>query len=114
MQLPFADHSFDLVIDVLNHQHTSLGDYRTAISEAARVLKPGGYFYTYRFSNETDIHNPLLKSGDFSLLSKAKVAEVLSGSGLGIVHWETVTRDIIFPAPGTYVGYHSILARKEN
>ncbi len=42
LQLPFADHSFDRVIcsEVLEH----IADYRAALAEIQRVLKPGGLF----------------------------------------------------------------------
>lgn len=43
-ELPFPDSSFDAVIafgDIISHIHWG---YREAISEAARVLKPGGHF----------------------------------------------------------------------
>lgn len=42
LQLPFADHSFDVVIcsEVLEH----IGPYREVLDEIRRVLKPGGAF----------------------------------------------------------------------
>ena len=112
MQLPFADRSFDFVIDVMNHQHTTLVDYQKAVSEVSRVLKSDGYFYTYRFADKTDPHNPLLQSGDFSLPDKRTVANVFTQCGLAIRDWEIVTRAGIAPAPTTYVSYHSIIAQK--
>jgi dolichol-phosphate mannosyltransferase len=44
-RLPFADESFDIVAfsSVLHH----IPDYQPAISEALRVLKPGGYAFAY-------------------------------------------------------------------
>jgi SAM-dependent methyltransferase len=44
-RLPFATGSFDLVtsFDVLCHR--SIGDYRDALAEFHRVLKPGGYVF---------------------------------------------------------------------
>lgn len=42
LRLPFAEHSFDVVIcsEVLEH----IPDYRAALAEVSRVLKPGGLF----------------------------------------------------------------------
>jgi SAM-dependent methyltransferase len=40
--LPFEDGSFDAVVSILTH--TDFDDARTAFTEAARVLRPGGVF----------------------------------------------------------------------
>ena len=40
--LPFEDESFDAVLSILTH--TDLDDPRVALSEARRVLRPGGAF----------------------------------------------------------------------
>jgi SAM-dependent methyltransferase len=42
--LPFPDRSFDAAISVAAIDHLSREDSRKALSEAARVLKPGGQF----------------------------------------------------------------------
>jgi len=41
-RLPYADNSFDLVVSYVSLVDTP--DYRGAIAEAARVLRPGGHF----------------------------------------------------------------------
>src|SRR5512136_1846490 len=41
--LPFKDHSFDLVLSLGVLEHVS--DYELAITEMKRVLKPGGYLF---------------------------------------------------------------------
>ena len=53
--LPFADSTFDLVVcsEVLEHLH----EYRDAITEINRVLKPGGRYLCLEFSK---IQNPSL------------------------------------------------------
>lgn len=43
--LPFDDHSFDLVISLFMLEHVS--DYELAITEMKRVLSPGGYLVLY-------------------------------------------------------------------
>lgn len=43
--LPFADNSFDLVIDRASLNCVSLADARLAVREIRRILKPGGRFF---------------------------------------------------------------------
>jgi SAM-dependent methyltransferase len=43
--LPFADASFDAVIDVGSVQHNRVSDQRRIVSEALRVLTPAGRFF---------------------------------------------------------------------
>ena len=47
--LPFADQSFDAVLDVECFCANSLADTRKILAEAWRVLKPGGWIYSKTF-----------------------------------------------------------------
>ena len=53
MALPYADDSFDCVIDVECIYANVLADSRTIIAEARRVLKPGGLFFSKTFMTGT-------------------------------------------------------------
>lgn len=50
-ELPYENNYFDAVVDVVSLQHLNLKDSRSALSEIARVLKPGGAFFSYRLSD---------------------------------------------------------------
>lgn len=52
--IPFADSGFDAVIDTGLSQHLEDGDVAQAISEIARVLKPGGYLILTLLSSDTE------------------------------------------------------------
>lgn len=51
LELPYENDYFDAVVDVVSLQHLNLKDSRLALSEIARVLKPGGAFFSYRLSD---------------------------------------------------------------
>ncbi len=48
-ELDFGDGSLDAVIDVQSLQH--IADKAVVLAEVSRVLKPGGKFFSYHFSN---------------------------------------------------------------
>ena len=51
-QLPYADNSFDMVIDRCGISHTGFDVAHCAIAEVHRVLCPGGVFFWIPFSDE--------------------------------------------------------------
>ena len=53
INLPYKDDSFDAVIDSKCIYCNSLENTHKILSEIKRVLKPGGYFYSTVFSDET-------------------------------------------------------------
>jgi ubiquinone/menaquinone biosynthesis C-methylase UbiE len=49
----YQDEEFDLVVDVQCIQHTTFSDHAAAYVEIARVLKPGGRFFSYHLGHKT-------------------------------------------------------------
>jgi ubiquinone/menaquinone biosynthesis C-methylase UbiE len=44
-QLPYPDHSFDVIVSHGVLDHIRMQDAQRAVSEAARIIRPGGLFY---------------------------------------------------------------------
>ncbi len=53
LNIPFADQSFDALVDVGLFQHLAPADHALYASEAARVLKQGGSFFLATLSKKT-------------------------------------------------------------
>ncbi len=53
LDIPFANESFDAVIDIGLAQHLLQQDFATYAQEVSRVLKPGGYILSIQFAKET-------------------------------------------------------------
>jgi ubiquinone/menaquinone biosynthesis C-methylase UbiE len=51
--LPFADNSFDTLVDCMVSQHVSWWDHETLYREYARVLAPGGTAFVYHLMQGT-------------------------------------------------------------
>ena len=77
--LPFSDASFDLVIGFMSLQ--DVDDYERAISEAARVLEPGGRLCLA-------IVHPLNSAGRFAHADDPESPFVISGSYLESSYYE--------------------------
>lgn len=45
--IPFKNEQFDALIDVACIQHNTYGDIKKIISDVYRILKPGGYVFSY-------------------------------------------------------------------
>ena len=54
LDVPFADNSFDGVVDFGLLQHLDRSDWLTYMQESLRVLKSGGYFLLVLLSKETE------------------------------------------------------------
>ena len=52
-KLDYANARFDVVVDCLAVYANPMETVRTAVAEARRVLKPGGYFYSSVFGSRT-------------------------------------------------------------
>jgi ubiquinone/menaquinone biosynthesis C-methylase UbiE len=89
--LPFPDGSFDLILvsAVLHH----IKEWRKAVSEASRVLAPGGYMILkepLKKSFEVKPINPFYKwyDGPVSLFTEQEVRKSLEDNKLSIKFWE--------------------------
>ena len=51
--MPFKDEAYDVVVDVMSMQHLDLSGHADAYREIARVLKPGGLFFSYHLGSNT-------------------------------------------------------------
>ncbi|PIE32913.1 MAG: SAM-dependent methyltransferase [Ilumatobacter coccineus] len=90
-RLPFADHSFDVVItsEVLEH----IQDDVTAIAEMVRVLRPGGRFAatvpswfpeTINWKLSDEYHAPISVGGHVRIYSRTELAAKLTAAGLRV------------------------------
>lgn len=73
--MPYEDSSFDCVIDVFSSYCIDESGFRSALSETARVLKPGGKFFIYtpgKGSNAWSNHAPATRLDGSTLSSIAR------------------------------------------
>lgn len=54
--LPYDDAFFDVVVDIVSLQHINIADSHLALKEIYRVMKPAGKFFSYRFSDHSDMY----------------------------------------------------------
>jgi ubiquinone/menaquinone biosynthesis C-methylase UbiE len=84
IDLPYPDDSFDVVITNIMYHHLDLAEKRQAVSEIARVLKPGGHYVSAEFGprarNALQRH---LAKGEYTLYPSH-----LAEAGLAITHEE--------------------------
>ena len=83
--LPFADESFDVAASFLMLHHVI--DWEQAISEIARVLRPGGTFVGYDLT--ASLPAKLIHFVDRSphrLISRGELEPVLSSTGLDVMN----------------------------
>jgi ubiquinone/menaquinone biosynthesis C-methylase UbiE len=82
--LPYPDASFDVVVTNIVYHHLDLAEKRQAITEIARVLKPGGRYISAEFGPRA--RNPLerrLAKGEYTLYPSH-----LTEAGFTITHDE--------------------------
>jgi ubiquinone/menaquinone biosynthesis C-methylase UbiE len=73
--LPFGDGTFDFVISCLMLHHTA--DWRHAVAEALRVLRPGGRLVGFDLLAGAPLHHP---DRFTSLMKRGELAELLAAT----------------------------------
>lgn len=129
-ELPCENDYFDAVVDVVSLQHCNLKDSRLAMSEIARVLKPGGACFSYRLSdasvmyqssggnwidavtvdNIADSTMPLCNSGPTSFWSPGLARAIYREIGLDLLSIERQGRT--YENGAKHVEYLAITAAK--
>lgn len=128
--LPYADGYFDAVVDVVSLQHLALDGAKRALGEIARVLKPGGGFFSYRLSDHSvmftrsgqsdrldaatlrnidDPAMPLANKGPIAFWSPALANLMYDECGMTLDTVERVGRTY---ANAAYVEYLALVANK--
>ena len=113
LDLPYDTGSFDALVDVVSLQHIGLEDSRLALREVARVLRPGGRFFSFRLSdhsvmfgkardlervdcctlaNISDPSLPLANTGPIAFWSPSLARMLYEEAGLSIQSVSRVTR----------------------
>lgn len=128
LELPYPAAHFDVVVDVVSLQHLDLKSSRQALDEIARVLKPGGTFFSYRLSDRsvmrdagqrvdevtlsdiTEAGMPLAHNGATSFWSPAVAREMYRPAGLRVDVVERMGRTY---ANGMVVEYLSIVGVRD-
>lgn len=109
--LPYDNNYFDAIVDVVSLQHLPLVYAQPALAEVARVLKPGGEFFSYRLSNDCSMNisdanridevtlfniddplMPLANNGPTSFWSIALVNKLHEAAGIKVSSIEKVKR----------------------
>lgn len=98
--IPFADHSFDLVTDIGLLQHLDPADWQQYANELNRVLKPGGYIFSVllakesiRFLDVSPKHMPgsqIEKFGvSYYFFTPEELEQIYGSIGCTLVHQKT-------------------------
>lgn len=131
LDITYDDETFDAIIDIVALQHTTIHDSHRALSEVSRVLKPGGWFFSYRLSSNSGFFKELAATG-VHMLDEVTVEQIpdpfpLSNNGL-TSFWSADMASQTYPsanliiqgidrherttADGEHVEYLGITARK--
>jgi SAM-dependent methyltransferase len=132
VHLPYASSSFDIVADVFSAYCLNEMEFARCLDEIGRVTRPGGYFFSYSPSKNSDAfknHSPASKidastlegilrasspfAGNhypFRFISSAEYAQMLVERGYQILSNERVGRT--YRSGGEYFEFISIAAQK--
>ena len=110
LDLPYDDEAFDFVYDVVSMQCLNYEQHAKAYREVARILKPGGRFYSYtlgdqsvsqqvstEFVDHATVKNvptgyPLANNGTLCFLSANEGRKLMTEGGLSVDTIESNTR----------------------
>ena len=132
LDLPYDTGSFDALVDVVSLQHIGLEDSRLALREVARVLRPGGRFFSFRLSDHSimfgkaadperidcstlknidDASLPLANNGPISFWSPSLARMLYGEAGLSTLNVARVSRTY---CDGAMVEYLAIEAANQS
>jgi SAM-dependent methyltransferase len=132
VDLPYESSSFDVIADVFSAYCLDEAEFSRCLGQVARVTKPGGFFFSYSPSKNSDAfknHSPALKidsstldgvsrpsspfSGNrypFRFISQAEYSEMLLDHGYAVLSNERIGRT--YRNGEEYFEFVSIAARK--
>ena len=93
--LPFRDERFDFVLSLYVLHHT--GEYRAALAEIARVLKPGGHLLLIDLIRPGFLPQLPATLAPAGILTRPEWHELFTLSGFSIERWRT--RRFLGPLP---------------
>jgi SAM-dependent methyltransferase len=115
--IPFPDEQFDVVCDVLSSCCLIERDLETCLAQVSRVLRPGGLFFSYTFSAESDAfknHSPSQKLDDWTLDGVRRPGSPYEGN-LYPFRFTTPQRySLLLDAAGLEVRYMETIGRTYN
>jgi ubiquinone/menaquinone biosynthesis C-methylase UbiE len=87
-QLPFEDDSFDLVLSFMVIHH--VGDWRRALDEVGRVLKPEGLYIFYEITYPGFLARVFRSSAkNFGIFTREELKEYLDNNNYQVIYEET-------------------------
>ncbi len=93
--LPFLGERFDLVLSLYVLHHAA--GYRAALTEIARVLRPGGHLLVIDLLRPNFLPQPPKSIAPEGVLTTVEWRELFQSCGFGIAHWQT--RYFLGPLP---------------
>jgi ubiquinone/menaquinone biosynthesis C-methylase UbiE len=79
--LPYEDGFFDIVVDTYSLEVLTLSDSAVALREIARVLKPGGSFFSYRLSDHSTMYAAVSERLDSATVANVPTGFPLANNG---------------------------------